>query len=94
MLYYVKSLKTQQNKVRIDMPEEMPPILDTALAAELLNMNVDVVRRMAREGELPAYRLPGARSFRFFRDELMEYVRSFPVHPADGQEETSETPAG
>ncbi len=62
------------------MPEEMPPILDTALAAELLNMNVDVVRRMAREGDLPAYRLPGARSFRFFRDELMEYVKSFPVH--------------
>ena len=62
------------------MPDEFPPILDTALAAELLNMNVDVVRRMARDGELPAYRLPGARAFRFFRDELMEYVKSFPVH--------------
>jgi excisionase family DNA binding protein len=75
------------------MPEEFPPILDTAMAAEMLSMNVDVVRRMARDGELPAYRLPGARAFRFFRDELMEYVRSFPVHekaeteqsaPADG----------
>lgn len=62
------------------MPDEFPPILDTALAAELLNMNVDVVRRMARDGDLPAYRLPGARAFRFFRDELMEYVKSFPVH--------------
>lgn len=62
------------------MPDEFPPILDTALAAELLNMNVDVVRRMARDGELPAYRLPGARAFRFFRDELMEFVKSFPVH--------------
>ncbi len=68
----------------------MPPILDTALAAELLNMNVDVVRRMAREGELPAYRLPGARSFRFFRDELMAYVKSFPVHASD---ESTEKPA-
>ena len=75
------------------MPDEFPPILDTAMAAEMLSMNVDVVRRMARDGELPAYRLPGARAFRFFRDELMEYVRSFPVHekveteqptPADG----------
>ena len=64
----------------------MPLILDTALAAEFLNMNVDVVRRMAREGELPAYRLPGARSFRFFRDELMEFVRSFPVHSPDESE--------
>lgn len=62
------------------MPDEFPPILDTAMAAEMLSMNVDVVRRMARDGELPAYRLPGARAFRFFRDELMEYVRSFPVH--------------
>lgn len=62
------------------MPDEFPPILDTAMAAEMLSMNVDVVRRMARDGELPAYRLPGARAFRFFRDELMDYVRSFPVH--------------
>lgn len=73
------------------MPEEMPPLLDTAMAAELLNMNVDVVRRMAREGELPAYRLPGARSFRFFRDELLDYVKSFPVHsPDQTQEEATE----
>ena len=66
------------------MAEEFPPILDTALVAELLGMNVDVVRRMAREGELPAYRLPGARSFRFFRDEIIDFIRSHPVHdPAD-----------
>lgn len=71
------------------MPEEFPPILDTAMVAEMLSMNVDVVRRMAREGDLPAYRLPGARSFRFFRDEIMEYVRSFPVH----EQELEETPA-
>jgi excisionase family DNA binding protein len=69
------------------MPDEFPPILDTAGAAELLSMNVDVVRRMARDGELPAYRLPGARAFRFFRDELIEYVRSFPVHPTVDEDE-------
>ena len=71
------------------MPNEFPPILDTALAAELLSMNVDVVRRMARDGELPAYRLPGARAFRFFRDELIEYVRSFPVHDSIPEEESA-----
>ena len=69
------------------MADDFPPILDTAMAAELLSMNVDVVRRMARDGELPAYRLPGARAFRFFRDELMDYVRSFPVHEQHAQEE-------
>jgi len=68
------------------VPDEFPPILDTALAAELLSMNVDVVRRMARDGELPAYRLPGARAFRFFRDELIEHVRSFPVHDVPEEE--------
>lgn len=71
------------------MPDEFPPILDTAMAAELLSMNVDVVRRMARDGELPAYRLPGARAFRFFRDELVEYVRSFPVHERVGDQEST-----
>ena len=70
------------------MPEEFPPVLDTAMVAEMLSMNVDVVRRMAREGDLPAYRLPGARSFRFFRDEIMEYVRSFPVHEKVQAEES------
>ncbi len=73
------------------MADEFPPILDTAGAAELLSMNVDVVRRMARDGDLPAYRLPGARAFRFFRDELMDYVRSFPVHEVTPADETVET---
>ena len=72
------------------MPDEYPPILDTAMAAELLSMNVDVVRRMARDGDLPAYRLPGARAFRFFRDELFEYVRSFPVHGSAEVDEPAE----
>ena len=44
---------------------------------------------MARDGELPAYRLPGARAFRFFRDELIEYVRSFPVHETLPKEEAA-----
>lgn len=74
------------------MSSDFPPILDTALAAEFLRMNVDVVRRMAREGSLPAYRLPDGRAFRFFRDELMDYVRGFPVHldEADAEEEAPE----
>jgi excisionase family DNA binding protein len=42
-------------------------------------MNVQVVRRMAREGSIPAYRLPGGRSFRFFRDEVLEWLKGFPV---------------
>jgi hypothetical protein len=37
------------------------------------------VRRYAREGRLPAYKLPGGRTFKFFRDEIFEWVRSHPV---------------
>ncbi len=60
-------------------PEDYPQVLDTALVAEMLSMNVQVVRRMAREGTIPAYRLPGGRSFRFFRDEVLGWLKSFPV---------------
>ena len=59
--------------------EDYPQVLDTAMVAEMLGMNVQVVRRMAREGSIPAYRLPGGRSFRFFRDEVLDWLRSFPV---------------
>jgi excisionase family DNA binding protein len=61
------------------MAEEYPPILDAAQVAELLSMNVQMVRRYAREGRLPAYKLPGGRTFKFFRDEIYDFVRSFPV---------------
>jgi hypothetical protein len=42
-------------------------------------MNVQMVRRYAREGRLPAYKLPGGRTFKFFRDEIFAFVRSHPV---------------
>lgn len=63
--------------------EEYPPVLDTALVAELLGMNVQVVRRLAREGKMPAYRLPGGRAFRFFRDEVLEWLKGFPIRAVD-----------
>lgn len=62
------------------MKQDYPQVLDSAMVAEMLGMNVQVVRRMAREGTIPAYRLPGGRSFRFFRDEVLDWLRGFPVH--------------
>ncbi len=61
------------------MAEEYPKILDAAQVAEMLGMNIQMVRQYAREGRLPAYRLPGGRTFRFFRDEIYEFLRSHPV---------------
>lgn len=68
--------------------EDYPQILDAAQVAELLRMNVQMVRRYAKEGRLPAYKLPGGRTFKFFRDEIYEFVRS---HPATEQETINET---
>ncbi len=61
------------------MAEDYPPILDAAQVAELLGMNVQMVRRYAREGRLPAYKLPGGRTFKFFRDEIYEFIRAHPA---------------
>lgn len=58
---------------------DWPPILDAAQVAELLGMNVQMVRRYAREGRLPAYKLPGSRTFRFVRDEVIDFLRAHPV---------------
>lgn len=67
--------------------DDYPQVLDTAMVAEMLGMNVQVVRRMARDGGIPAYRLPGGRSFRFFRDEVLDWLRGFPVQPEVEEEE-------
>ena len=58
---------------------DYPPILDAAQVAELLGMNVQMVRKYSREGRIPAYRLPGGRTFKYFRDEIFEFVRQHPV---------------
>lgn len=70
---------------------EFPPVLDTAMVAELLGMNVQVVRRMAREGTIPCYRIPGGRPFRFFRDEVLDWLKGFPVHEQEAAEETADS---
>src|SRR5690242_4730197 len=55
-----------------------PPILTTAMAADLLHVHVEYLRRMVREGRIPAHRFPGGREIRFHRDELIAWVREQP----------------
>lgn len=69
------------------MDSEYPPILDAAQVAEMLSMNVQMVRKYAREGRIPAYRLPGGRAFKFFRDEIFAFVKQ---HPVDAEAVTDE----
>ena len=69
-----------------ESPESAPPgsspafpeILTTAMAAELLHVHVEYLRRMVREGRIPAHRFPGGREIRFLRDELIAWVREQP----------------
>ena len=55
-----------------------PDILTTALAAEMLHVHVEYLRRMVREDRIPAHRFPGGREIRFHRDELIEWVKAQP----------------
>lgn len=63
---------------------DYPSVIDTAEVAELLRMNVQMVRKYAREGRLPAYQLPGSRVYRFIYSEIIDYIRAHPVCPNPG----------
>lgn len=58
---------------------DFPPVLDAGQVARLLGLNIDYVRRLSREGVIPAHRLPGGRSFRYLKDELIEWLRAQPA---------------
>ena len=38
---------------------------------------------MAKDGRLPAHRLPGARKYLFFLEDVLNFVRQHKVHPDD-----------
>jgi excisionase family DNA binding protein len=57
---------------------EFPPILTAAIAAELLQVHVEYLRRLVREGKVPSHRFPGGRELRFLRDELLEWLAAQP----------------
>jgi excisionase family DNA binding protein len=68
--------------------EGYPPILTTAQAAELLQVHVEYLRKMVREGRIPAHRFPQGREIRLLRDELIAWVQEQPGHdrsPAAGE---------
>ena len=59
-------------------PGGFPPVLTTAMAADLLQVHVEYLRRMVREGRIPCHRFPGGREMRFLRDELLEWLAALP----------------
>lgn len=66
--------------------DDLPAVLDAGQVARLLNLNIDYVRKLSRQGVLPAHRLPGGRTFRYFKDEVLDWLREQPVHHQDTAE--------
>ncbi len=62
-----------------DPAAEYPPVLDAAQVARLLNLNIDYVRKKSREGVLPAHRLPEGRTYRYLKDEILQWLRAQPI---------------
>ena len=56
------------------LQERYPPIVTTAMVAEILDLNVRTVLLMAQDGRLPASRLPGSRSYRFFLSDVVRML--------------------
>jgi excisionase family DNA binding protein len=69
-------------------PTEYGPVLTTAQVAKLLDLNPQTVQQMAKDGRLPAHRLPGARKYLFFLEDVLAFVRTHKVHPSDVTDET------
>ena len=56
------------------LEETYPPIISTAMVAEILGLNSRTVLLMAQDGRLPASRVPGARSYRFFLADVVRML--------------------
>ncbi len=63
--------------------EDYPPVLDTGQVAELLGITIAYVRQLTKEGKIPAYRLPDGRTYRYFKNDIYDVLRSNPVHASD-----------
>jgi excisionase family DNA binding protein len=73
------------------LQERYPPIITMAMVAEILELNVRTVLLMAQDGRLPASRLPGSRSYRFFLSDVVRMLDENRLVPASlGEEEIQE----
>ncbi len=67
----------------------MNEVLQATHVAKLFGMNIDTVRRLSREGVLPAHRVPHGRTFYYLKDELLDWLRAQPVIANGSEEEAS-----
>jgi len=72
---------------------EFPPVLTSALAAELLQVHAETLRKMVREGRVPCHRVGSGRDLRFLRDELLAWVAAQPATRVSATSSTARTAA-
>lgn len=60
------------------LPDGLAPVLSTEEVAELLRLNPRTVLTMARDGRLPAHRLPGCRKVQYLTCEVLATVADAP----------------
>lgn len=60
--------------------QQYPPTLNTAQVAEMVGSTAEVVRSKVSSGDIPAYRW--GKNFRYFRDEVLDWLRSQAVETA------------
>ena len=77
-----------------DPADDFPPVLDAAQVARLLSLNIDYVRKLSREGVLPAKRLPGGRTFRYLKSDVLDWLRAQSVAPEPAGAEASDRGGG
>lgn len=65
------------------LEQSYPPIVTTAQVAEILGLNPRTVMLMAVDGRLPASRIPGSRSYRFFLADVVKMLADNAVAPGD-----------
>jgi excisionase family DNA binding protein len=70
--------------------DDYPDILTAALVAEMLGMNLDYVRKLSREGTIPAHKMPQGRAFRYMKDEVVAWLRGLPAHDQTGDRTTAD----
>ena len=56
------------------VPLSEDEVINAEETARLLEMDVLKVRRLAKQGRIPAFRIPGGRKYKFFRSEVVAYA--------------------
>lgn len=82
--FFQRELKEHKRKNTTPVGED-DEVIDSRAVAELLDMDVQLVRKYAREKRIPAYRHTGRRGYEFSRNEVLAHARSSRME-ADGGE--------